>query len=451
MARFLIGTIPQTGHVGPALPIARELVGRGNEVWWYTGKRFQSRIEATGARYIPSTLDYDERNIDEVFPGRVRLNGLAKLKYDIKHGFIDPMVGQVQDYTEILREFPADVLLCDTAFLGAACVHEKGGPPWATYGMTALTINSRDTAPFGLGLLPDASASGRLRNRLLNWLLDNVLFRDVVSRTDRARVRMGLPPTGKGIFDVPLSPYLYLQGTTQSFEYPISDLPPQVHFIGPFLPEPPRDFTPPRWWDELKSGRTVVHVTQGTIATVSDELLVPALQALAGEDMLVIAATGNQPLESVKIDPLPANARLEQFIPYYHLMPHVDVMVTNGGYGGVQSALAHGIPIVAAGKSEDKIEISARVAWSGVGINLRTQRPTPERIRQAVKEVLADPKYRRKAEQIKADFAGRSAPHEAADLLERLAETKQPVYRADRRAAEHRTYGLDRHRATAAQ
>jgi UDP:flavonoid glycosyltransferase YjiC (YdhE family) len=378
---------------------------------------------------MKSAPDFDDRNIDASFPGRVSKKGLAKLRWDIEHIFSDPTVGQVKDYSEILQEFPADVLLSDTGFGGASYTYEKGGPPWAVYGITALTINSRDTAPFGFGMPPNASAPGRLRNRFLNWLLDHVLFRDVVIYTDRVRARMGLPPARKGIFDAPLSPFLYLQGTTPLFEYPRSDLPPQVHFIGPFLPEAPDDFTPPLWWDELKSGRPVVHVTQGTFATASDQLIVPALKALASEDVLVVATVSHDPEESVELTSLPANARVERFIPYYHLMPHVDVMVTNGGYGGVQAALAHGVPLVVAGKTEDKIEIAARVAWSGVGINLKTQQPTPEKIRWGVNQVRTVPRYRQKAQRVKADFARHNAPVEAADLLEQLADTKQPVFR----------------------
>ncbi|WP_366053941.1 nucleotide disphospho-sugar-binding domain-containing protein [Microcoleus sp. PH2017_34_RAT_O_A] len=73
--------------------------------------------------------------------------------------------------------------------------------------------------------------------------------------------------------------------------------------------------------------------------------------------------------------PLPENLRLAQFIPFYHLMPYVDVMVTNGGFGGVQIALSHGVPLVVAGATEEKPEIAARVAWGSVGINLKTGRP----------------------------------------------------------------------------
>ena len=79
---------------------------------------------------------------------------------------------------------------------------------------------------------------------------------------------------------------------------------------------------------------------------------------------------------------LPANVRVERFIPHDRLLPHVDVMVTNGGYGGVQQALAHGVPLVVAGDSEDKPEVAARVHWSGAGVDLRTGRPSPARWRR---------------------------------------------------------------------
>ncbi|NTU78597.1 MAG: hypothetical protein HGA45_04200 [Chloroflexales bacterium] len=127
--------------------------------------------------------------------------------------------------------------------------------------------------------------------------------------------------------------------------------------------------------------------------------------------------------------PLPANVRSVPFVPFGALLPHVDVMVTNGGYGGVQFALAHGVPLVVAGMSEEKPEIAARVAWSGAGINLKTRRPTPRQIRAAVRTALTDPRYRRSAERIRDDYARHNAPEAAGELLEQLAATGQPVLR----------------------
>ncbi len=431
MARFLIATIPLVGHVNPALPIARQLVERDHEVWWYTGKTLQSKIEATGARFLPirTGMDFsDSNNVpDSLREKRKNLKGLAHFKFDFKHFFGDSAVGQVKDLTDILREFPADVLLSDVCFLGAAWVHETGGPPWAAFGITALGIISPDTAPFGLGMRPDASTLGRLRNGVLNGVFERGLFGDVTDYMNQLRASIGLPPYQTSFFDAVVSPYLYLQGTVPAFEYPRSNLPSQVHFIGPYLPEPPADFTPPIWWDDLKNGKPVVHVTQGTVATEADDLIVPTLQALADEDVLVVAATGGKPIENIKA-PLPANARLERFIPYYHLLPHVDVMVTNGGYNGVQAALAHGVPLVAAGQTEEKPEICTRIEWAGVGINLKTKTPKPTQLKNAVKKILESPHYRQKAQLIQSDIARYDTPSLSAKLLEQLAVTKQPVF-----------------------
>ena len=136
----------------------------------------------------------------------------------------------------------------------------------------------------------------------------------------------------------------------------------------------------------------MILVNQGTVATEPHELLQPALTALAGEDALVVAVTGGR--DPGELGQVPANARVERFIPFERLLPYVSVLVTNGGFGAVQLALAAGVPIVAAGQTEDKIEVSARVGWSGVGVNLRTQTPRRDFITAAVRQVLADPSYR---------------------------------------------------------
>jgi UDP:flavonoid glycosyltransferase YjiC (YdhE family) len=474
MTRFLICTMPLTGHVNPGLPIARTLVGRGYQVWWYTGRRFQAAIEATGARYAPmrATADTD---LDDFFPKLPKLSGRAARNWGIKRAFIDPIPGQVADLRRILAEFPADVLISDQVFAGAEALHALGGPPWAMLGISALTLSSRDTAPANSALPPNASALGRLRNRALNTLLHRVLLRDASNHANYVRWKLGLPPLRRSLFDL-LSPFLYLHSATPAFEYPRSDLPPQVHFIGPLLPEPPRDFAPPVWWDDLQGGRPVVLVSQGTVATDPGDLIVPALLALADEDVLVIAATGGASVENIarawasaeaaeqaaaetpvvlhtgpmaglapvyiarlptrpkqsqnaRPSGLPANARIAPFIPFGALLPHVDVMITNGGFGGVQLALAHGIPLVVAGASEDKPEIAARVAWSGAGINLKTKTPTPGQLSAAVRDVLTNPRYRQNAQRIQADYAHHNASEEAAALLERLAATGRPVLR----------------------
>ena len=427
MPCFLISTLPAFGHVNPTLPIARELVERGHEVLWYTGEIFQSRIEATGARYIPmvAASDYSDGYPKHLIEKRKALPESAQGIFDLKHCLLDGAELKVKDYINILREFPVDVILCDSAFNGVSWVYEKGGPLWATLGVSVLFISSRDTAPFGSAMQPSSSGLGRLRNGILNWIFERVLMRDVMSYMNNARANVGLPRTQKDFFNPWESPFLHLQQTVPAFEYQRSDLPPQVHFIGPSLPSLPPDFTFPDWWENLKGNRPVIHVTQGTTNDNPEKLIVPTLQALKNEDMLVVATTNGQPVELAQY---PKNAIIEEkYIPFTHLLPHIDVMVTNGGYNGVQVALAHGVPVVAAGTTEDKPEICARVEWSGVGVNLKTNNPTQKQIRDAVKKILASSCYKQKAKFFQAEVACYDAPTIAAALLEQLAATQKPV------------------------
>src|SRR5690349_3219152 len=134
MSRFLICTVPVIGHINPGLPIARKLIERGHAVWWYTGQKFRAAIEATGARFLPmaAALDYDAEQLDAAYPGRQDLTGLAQMKWDLKHIFVDAIPIQAAELRRILREYPADVVLTDPGFYGAGVLSAADDPPYAT-------------------------------------------------------------------------------------------------------------------------------------------------------------------------------------------------------------------------------------------------------------------------------------------------------------------------------
>lgn len=439
MAKILICTTPFAGHVNAALPIATKLVERGNVVWWYTGQRFSERVEESGAHFVApkAGLDFDDQHLDESFPGRKGLSLLKRVKWDVKHILTDAAPGQLADLSLILSRFPADVILAYCTFLGAPLAYEKKLiPVWASLGITLLTSSSRDTAPFGAALPPDASRLGRVRNQVLNWLFYNLLFGDLVTYTNDIRRQVGLSEGKGSLLHTPISPFLHLQSTVPEFEYPRTDLPSQVRFIGPGLstgskissPTPTESLV--EWWPELieqkKSGRPVIHVTQGTVETEVNQLIVPTIKALAGEEVFLVVTTGGRPVEEV-YRALEGTVwdrgriKIEQFIPHVNLLPQVDLMITNAGYNSVQMALAQGVPLIAAGRSDDKAEISARIGWSGVGIDLKTKRPSPQQIREAVQKVLSNPAYQRKAKELQQVIASYDGPTLAAGLLEELA------------------------------
>ncbi|THF68737.1 glycosyltransferase [Deinococcus sp. Arct2-2] len=429
----MIASQPIAGHLQPLLPIAQELVRRGHEVRWYTGRKYAAAVERTGAVFEPfvHARDYDDAQFETAFPGREALTGLRQIQFDIRHVFLGQIEGQFRDLQILQTFWRADAVLAEQTLTAPLLLAELGGPPCALLGVLPLGIVSADTAPFGLGVLPNASGWGRLRNRALHWAAQNVIFGAASRQLEAQCARIGVRPRK---FLPPVAPHLMLQASVPSFEYPAHDQPRQLHFVGPITPPLPPQWSLPAWWSEVTGSegmgqsRPVVLVTQGTVATDPRELIWPTVQALANENVLVIAAGGGD----LKLrGSLPANARATAFVPFSLLLPYVSVYVTNGGYGGVQQALAHAIPVVAAGTTEDKAEVANRVQVAGVGLNLRTRTPTPANLLRAIQTLLPeDSPVRIRTRAIAAEMGRHDAPREAANLVEQLASTGEPVYLA---------------------
>jgi MGT family glycosyltransferase len=420
MSRFLFATSPSPGHVAPAAAVIAELTGSGHEVRWYTSDRFAEAAAESGARLcpMPGALDWDPTDLNATFPGRADLKGLKQNMFDLTEIFVEPLRQHLPALKALLAHEPADVFVSHPAFYGGGWLHEMGGPPNATLGDTCLAYPSRDAAPFGMGLAPRSGPVGRLRNRVLDAVTPTVLA-PVARAAREVRADLGLPAVPIRGLEFGLSRYLHIQLCPPGFEYPRSDLPPYVHFVGAPVAPIPAGFDPPGWWPRLSESKPVVLVTQGTIATDPADLIAPCLEGLAGADLFVVATTGGANPAALRT--LPPNAVAERFVPYSALLPHVDVMISNGGFGSVQLAIAHGVPMVVAGDSEDKKEVTSHVAWSGVGVNLRTSRPSPKAVAEAVQRVLHEPKFRNRALVLRAQTAGTSPAKAAAGLLEDLA------------------------------
>ncbi len=409
MSTYLITCTPAHGHVVPLLAVARHLLASGHDVLFVTSPRYGERVSATGATFVPlpEAADVDLDDADAAFPERRGLTGPAALRFDISNLFVRPGAAQLAVVRDILTSQKVDAIITEPLFIGVALLQQlprSKRPPIVALGIFPLGIKSRDVAPFGLGITPVPGPLGRLRNAVLTRVAEKVIFGSVQKEADEMSRREIGRPLGEFVLAWSGDADAVVQFTVPGFEYPRSDLPESVHFVGP-LPMTPAQTALPEWWDDLATAEKIVHVTQGTIANTDfAQLVMPTLEALEGSAALVVVSTGGRPRDSLPAE-LPANVRVGEYLPYDRLLPLVDVMITNGGYGGVQQALAAGVPLVVAGQTEDKVEVSARVGWSGAGINLKTNRPTADQVGAAVQIVLSQASYPNRARELAAEIA----------------------------------------------
>jgi UDP:flavonoid glycosyltransferase YjiC (YdhE family) len=416
--KFLIASSGIPGHLNPLLAVASILMKHNHEVAVQTSAELRPIVEAAGVPFIseiPEADTFVERFISEHPERATKAPGMEMTGYDLEHFFASMIPVQAAGLELALRDFPVDVILADSFYWGTLPMLLRSRdkrPAIVHLGISVLNLCSGKNVP----ILPGSSEKERLTERERR---ERLMLRPTQAAVDKALAKLGCGPLPcPALESMSLLPDLYLHPGIESFEYPDpSSSSSRVHYVGP-LPLPPGQAQLPHWWYELDKTKYLVLVTQGTIANRDfRQLIEPTLTGLSKDkDLIVMATTGGQSIESISVD-IPANARVAEFMPFEQIMPSVDLLITNGGYGTVNMALANGIPIICAGMTEDKEEVSAHVQWAGVGIDLRTNQATPEAVRRAAREIRENRVYQHRAQELEREFASHNAEEELLKLL----------------------------------
>jgi MGT family glycosyltransferase len=386
------------------LSVGVYLAKLGHTITFHTAEVFRQKVEKAGLLFVGTTgkADFDYRNPVNL-EGQEKITFVEQTNSALKQTIAEALPDLDHDLRQILQERPVDLILTSSMYFGAFPLLLRSGesrPPVIGCGVNPLMLSSVDCGPLSL---PDNTPGGRQRIREANLQIQ-MAFALMQEALNGALNQCSVPALSEFWADAIYTlPDLFLQFSGEAFEFPRSDMPSHVHFVGPILPALVDDFEEPAWWSELDGSKPVILVTQGTLANRNlDDLIQPTLTALANDDVLVIAATGRPDYEGLLI---PANARVESFVSFMHLLPKVDVMVTNGGFGAVQQCLSFGIPLVICGESEEKAFTALRLGWSGAGINLKTGCPTVDQLHTTVHAVLANKSYQEQAQRIQRNIA----------------------------------------------
>jgi UDP:flavonoid glycosyltransferase YjiC (YdhE family) len=381
----------------------------GHEIAFLSANAFRSRIEATGALFhaFYHAEDVDLYGVTVARPELKGVPGPDRVRLGLERWFVNTIPAQHRGLRQALDEFPADIIIADDMFYGALPTllePRSERPPLVYCGTSYLHWCRDDGAPHYAGLPPAKTKAERDEYAAIYRDYDRRLFKPLGDRLNELLQEMGARPISLTPFDaLVFRADAYMQLTVPSFEYP-REIPSMVHFVGT-PPIYPNQAPLPPWANELDGSRKIVLVTQGTVANDNFGLLIGAtLEALTNEpDVLVVMTTGGRPVDAIP-GPIPDNARVAQFLPFEWILPQTAALVTNGGYGTVNQAISFGVPLVTAGLTQDKAEVNARVAWSGVGIDLRTNQPAPAAVRDAVRRVLNRSEYRARARTIAAEY-----------------------------------------------
>jgi MGT family glycosyltransferase len=406
--KILAYTSPARGHLFPLVPILDELARRGHEIAVRTLASQVGLMSERGFAAAPIAPGIEAIEHDD-YRGRTPP---AKLKRGMAvFGARAPH--EVDDLRAAIEAERPDALLVDCMCWGGAAVAEQWGGPWAQWFPYPLPLSSRDVPPFGPGLKPAQGPLGRLRDRALRPVLVRMMAGATMPVVNEMRTAVGVR-TFDDPDDLFTAAPLLLYMTAEPLEYPRSDWPASVRAIGPCAWDPPAEA--PAWLDAID--RPLVMVTTSSEFQDDGRLAATALEALKDEDVFVVATL---PSAELPVD-VPANARVETFVPHAALLARAACAVTHGGAGATQKALAAGVPVCVVPFGRDQLEVARRVELAGAGTRVPLARLKPDRLRTGVREAMG---MRDGARRVAEGFAAAGGAVAGADAFEALSRSAE--------------------------
>ena len=313
---------------------------------------------------------------------------------------------------EVIRACDPDVVVADVITSAASLAAQAEGRAWATLVPHVMPTGEPGFPIYSVGAVYPRTPVGR---RMWARLRPIVMTGEEQGRVELngARERLGLPPLSETHGGI--SRDLAIVATFPQLEYPRRNGWPGTRVTGPLLWEQPfEDVEPP------PGDAPLVLVAPSTSQDPDHRLVRAALEGLADEPVRVLASTNRrQPQDPL---PTPPNARIVDWVSYARTMPLCDAVICHADHGTVARSLASGVPVVACPHAGDMAENAARIRWARAGVSLPRRFVTPRGVRVAVRRLLDDPGYRRRAGELRDWAEENDGARAAADAVEELAE-----------------------------
>jgi MGT family glycosyltransferase len=178
--------------------------------------------------------------------------------------------------------------------------------------------------------------------------------------------------------------------------------------------------------DELAEGDgALIYLSLGSLGSADVALMQRLVESLAQTPHRYIVSKGPQH-EAYELAP---NMAGEEFLPQVSVLPQVDLVITHGGNNTVTECMHHGKPMVVLPIFWDQHDNAQRVHETGFGGRLATYAFTDEEILGAIDHLLADVELHGRLAWVSERLQANPGNVNAADLIERVAETGEPVTR----------------------
>ena len=387
--RVLFSTTANDGHFGPLLPFARACTGAGHEVRVAAPASYGAALDRVDLPHEP----FADAPPELIGPVMASLPNMSFEEADdvvVREVFgrIDAQAA-LPALLETVERWRPHVVVRESAELASLAAAERLGVPHVHVCIGMHEVATRFGDAVGEPLAELGRLAGLAEGRLTTALTEETVLSLVPELLDHAS----------------------------------GEVPPEAHaFQRLHDPAPPGDGRRPAEWGD--PDLPLVYVTFGSVAGSLPPfagIYREALDALAGLEARVLMTVGRK-RDPQDLGPLPANARVVQWLPQDAVLAHAAAVLGHGGFGTTMGALSVGLPqVVAPLFSFDQAVNGEHVASVGAGLTAGVGAGAVGRAAAEVPRLLADPRIRESARRVADAMRELPPPAQAVPVLTGLA------------------------------
>jgi UDP:flavonoid glycosyltransferase YjiC (YdhE family) len=217
------------------------------------------------------------------------------------------------------------------------------------------------------------------------------------------------------------SPYLNLYVYPEEADYRRArPLPPTVHRLEASVRASDETY---REHEQLGRRGGLVYLSLGSLGSADVDLMQRLVDVLAKTPHRYIVSKGPQH----QLITLADNMVGAEFLPQPAILPQVDLVITHGGNNTITECWYFGKPMVVLPLFWDQYDNAQRADELGLGVRLSTYDFQDEELTGAIDRLLANEWLTSELSRLSARLQSSPGTIRAADLIERLARTGEPV------------------------
>lgn len=386
MSKILFVNGSVHGHINPTIALVRELVGRGEEVVYFSTEDFRKKIEETGASF----QSYGER-LDN-FMKSFRPSG-AHPFYTLMEFMLKMDEQTIPLVLEKTKGTKFDYIIHDSMFGGGKVLAYMLGIP-AICSCTSFAMNRLPVPPSMLehGFHPQLDKVYEEMSRLSAvWNVKPLEIMDVYFKKEG----LNIVYTSK-----------LFQPDSESFDE-------SFRFVGPSIDEKCEEGNLQSY--EL-DGHKVVYISMGTINNNCIDFYKKCMEAFRHTELKVIMSIGNK-VGLTSIGSIPENFIVKNHVPQLEILKKSDAFISHGGLNSVSEALYYEVPLAAIPQANDQPMVVKQMVALGAGIRLKMEEVTPVILKESVHELLSTNTYKSAAKKVSRSFKEAGGYKLAADCI----------------------------------